>query len=221
MTLADPTTPSSERKWKPVFTDIPQNNLPGSSSSANFKLKEDNEIQLSNLLQENAATIDSRLCKVQTGSLLYFHLQRHEESQSVDVTACGNTKFPFKLYECCNEFIPISIEKAINLENITVRQFDYTEWFNQRKNRIAASQFARVAKRKKQVNIKFIQSLFDPKNSAATSYGTANETMTKEQYAEKYMDNHLHDCGLVVNSGFSFLGATPDGKLFSIVPQEL
>ncbi|CAG2226542.1 unnamed protein product [Mytilus edulis] len=28
-------------------------------------------------------------------------------------------------------------------------------------------------------------------------------------------DNHLYDCGLVVNPGFSFLGATPDGKLCS------
>ncbi|CAG2218740.1 unnamed protein product [Mytilus edulis] len=151
-------------------------------------------------------------------------LQHYEEPQSVDVTACGNTKFPIQvtniiddLYKCCNEFISISIEEAMNLENVTVRQFDCTEWFNQRKKRITASQFARVAKRKKQVNEKFLQSLFDPKkfSSAATSYGTANETVAKKQYAEKYKDNHLHDCGLVVNPGFSFLGATPDGKLCS------
>ncbi|CAC5412251.1 unnamed protein product [Mytilus coruscus] len=135
-------------------------------------------------------------------------LQHYEESQSADVTACGNTKFPIKvtniiddLYKCCNEFIPISIEEAMQVENVTVCQFDCIEWFNQRKKRITASQFARVSKRKK--------------TSASTSYGTANETVAKEQYTEKYKDNHLHDCGLVVNPGFSFLGATPDGKLCS------
>ncbi|VDI66711.1 Hypothetical predicted protein [Mytilus galloprovincialis] len=42
-----------------------------------------------------------------------------------------------------------------------------------------------------------------------------NVTVAKEQYVEKYKDNHLYDCGLVVNPGFSFLGATPDGKLCS------
>ncbi|VDI01461.1 Hypothetical predicted protein [Mytilus galloprovincialis] len=42
-----------------------------------------------------------------------------------------------------------------------------------------------------------------------------NVTVAKEQYAEKYKDNHIYDCGLVVNPGFSFLGAAPDGKLCS------
>ncbi|CAG2224377.1 unnamed protein product [Mytilus edulis] len=117
MTLDNPTTPSSEKKRKPVFTEIPQVDLPGSSSSAILKLKEEDEIPLSHLLQENATTIDTRLGKVQTCPLLYFHLQDYEESQSVDVTACGNTKIPIQvthiiddLYKCCKEFIPISIE---------------------------------------------------------------------------------------------------------------
>ncbi|CAC5416924.1 unnamed protein product [Mytilus coruscus] len=97
MILANPTTPSSERKSKPVFTEIPQVDLPGSSSSAILKLKEDDDIPLSYLLQENATTIDTRLGKVQTWSLLYFHLQHYEESQSADITTCGNTKFPIKV----------------------------------------------------------------------------------------------------------------------------
>ena len=49
--------------------------------------------------------------------------------------------------------------------------------------------------------------------SAATSYGIAQETIAKESYAEKFRDRHLHDCGLVVNPSYSFLGDTPDGKV--------
>ncbi|CAC5380704.1 unnamed protein product [Mytilus coruscus] len=51
--------------------------------------------------------------------------------------------------------------------------------------------------------------------SAATSYGIANEIKAKEKYADKYCNNHLHDCGLVVSPSFSFLGVTPDGKVCS------
>ncbi|CAC5374936.1 unnamed protein product [Mytilus coruscus] len=69
-------TPSSRRKRKPVFTKIPQVDLPGSSTSAILKLKEDDDIPLSYLLQENATTIDTRLGKVQTGSLLYFRVSK-------------------------------------------------------------------------------------------------------------------------------------------------
>ncbi|CAG2201255.1 unnamed protein product [Mytilus edulis] len=42
-----------------------------------------------------------------------------------------------------------------------------------------------------------------------------NVTVAKGQYDEKYKDNHLYDCGLVVNPEFSVLGATADGKLCS------
>jgi hypothetical protein len=37
----------------------------------------------------------------------------------------------------------------------------------------------------------------------------------KEKYTDKFTSKHLHDCGLVVNPSFCFLGATPDGKVCS------
>jgi hypothetical protein len=73
-----------------------------------------------------------------------------------------------------------------------------------RKKRLTASNFAKVVKRKKQFT------------SAATSYGTTTkEVKTKEKYTDKYTSRYLHDCGLVVNPSFSFLGATPDRKVCS------
>ena len=44
-------------------------------------------------------------------------------------------------------------------------------------------------------------------------HGIAQETIEKESYAEKFRDRHFHDSGLVVNPSYSFIGATPDGKV--------
>ena len=120
-------------------------------------------------------------------------------------------------YKCCKEFLSITLDDAIEIEKNTVRQFDSQEWIDQRKKKLTASNFAKVVKRKKVVNEKFLKSIFDPKQftSAATSYGIANEVKTKEKYTDKFTSKHLQDCGLVVNPSFCFLGATPDGKVCS------
>ena len=77
--------------------------------------------------------------------------------------------------------------------------------------------FCKSCEKKKGCKCKFLKSIFDPKQftSAATSYGIANEVKTKEKYTDKFTSKHLHDCGLVVNPSFCFLGATPDGKVCS------
>ena len=148
-------------------------------------------------------------------------MQHYRKIQQSTATPCENTTFPIlnnfiidDNYKCCNEFLPITLDDAIEIEKNTVRQFDSQEWIDQRKKKLTASNFAKVVKRKKDVNEKFLKSIFDPKQftSAATSYGIANEVKTKEKYTDKYTSMHLHDCGLVVNPSFYFLGATPDGK---------
>lgn len=70
-------------------------------------------------------------------------------------------------------------------------------------------------KRKKDINTKFLNSLFSVKTfeTEATSYGKRHENDAKSAYAAKKTNVHIHDCGLVVNNNFSFLGASPDGKV--------
>ena len=64
-------------------------------------------------------------------------------------------------------------------------------------------------------SVKFLNNLFKIKDIYAQSldYGKRHESVAKGKYLEKNRENHFYECGIVVNKSFSFLGATPDGKL--------
>ena len=88
-------------------------------------------------------------------------------------------------------------------------------WFKERKNRLTSSNFGKVLSRKSKPSEKFMNSLFS-KNAVKAKpleYGKRHEKTAKEKYLELYPSRHLHECGFVVNNEFSFLGASPDGKL--------
>ena len=82
--------------------------------------------------------------------------------------------------------------------------------------RITASNFGLILQRKKPVNDTFLNFLFNQKefSTEATHYGKSHEASAKETYLKKTKDTHIHDCGLVVDPAYSFLGATPDGKVY-------
>ena len=75
MTLANPTKSPAERKRKPVYSNIPEENILKLPTSAEIlKLKGDRLIPLPHLLQENASTVTTRVGDVQVGSPIYFHV---------------------------------------------------------------------------------------------------------------------------------------------------
>lgn len=139
---------------------------------------------------------------------------------------CGNTVFPHvdsagvnipDEFKDCNTVLPITLEQAIQLERVTVRQAEIGLWHQARQNRVTASNFYKVVKRKKDFNEKFVQSVMSTSifSSIPTSYGTAHEPIAKEEYCQKKPWVHVHDCGFVVHPDYSFLGASPDGKVCS------
>lgn len=67
-------------------------------------------------------------------------------------------------------------------------------------------------RRKNAIHEIFMKNTFQKKefSSSSTSYGKANEIIAKQMYIRN-TGNHLHEVGLIVNPGFPFLGATPDG----------
>lgn len=101
------------------------------------------------------------------------------------------------------------------IEENTRAQSSSAEWFNARKCRLTASNFGRVLRRKSAPSEKFLRSIFCPKSFSAPSvdYGRRNESKAKSKYLKKYPSRHFHECGLVINKEFMFLGATPDAKL--------
>lgn len=147
----------------------------------------------------------------------------HENIQTA-TAPCGSTTFPIASptavqlpieLQCCNERFPITMEESHSLEERTVNQNSSSEWHEARKTRLTASTFGKVLKRKKKVNETFLKSIISPRqfSSAATRYGTKNEVNGKQEYLHLRPTAHLHDCGLVVNPNFSFLGASPDAKV--------
>lgn len=139
-----------------------------------------------------------------------------------NVTPCMDTTFPKtspvhlkEKHAYCNTIYPITQYDAVQLEQKTTLQSKCPLWFEERKKRLTASIFSKVCKRKKDINTKFLGALFHPKSfsSDATSYGKVHEVDGKKAYCIKMPDVHIHDCGLVVNPRFSFLGASPDGKV--------
>lgn len=146
------------------------------------------------------------------------------EPLSASTVNCGNLKLPqfssIKLppwhYNIQQSPTSMSQEKAELLERNTNGQVTDPEWHNQRKDRLTASQMGIIIKRKKTPTQSFLNTIFKnkPIYSKSLSYGRANEIKAKSKYLDfKQKSIHIHDCGLIVNPEFPFLGATPDGKV--------
>lgn len=157
---------------------------------------------------------------------MYFQIPCIHPSQepAAGGTSCGNLNYP-KLPNIANlgiledyrnlfDTVKISQQEALSLEKNTRDQSINTLWHEERKKRITASNFGRVMLRKSAVTQKLIDSitLQKPFKSSSTSYGLANETVVLNMYRKK-TKNHVHECGLVINPEYPFIGATPDGKV--------
>lgn len=101
------------------------------------------------------------------------------------------------------------------IEDQTKEQSGSALWFDVRRTRLTSSRFSEVLKRKSLPNDKFLNRLFSTNQISAPSldYGRHNEKRAKEKYLKSFQSRHIHACGFVVNNEFSFLGASPDGKV--------
>ena len=79
--------------------------------------------------------------------------------------------------------LKVTQEEATLIEAMTREQSNCEHWYRYR-NRITASNFSRVVKRKAAVSEAFLTSIFKPKRflSKATTYGTTTESLARRQY---------------------------------------
>ena len=110
--------------------------------------------------------------------------------------------------------LKVTQEEATLIEAMTRLQSDCEHWHRYRSNRLTASNFGRVMKRKAAVSEAFLTSIFKPKRfvSKATTYGSTTESLARRQYMST-TGAHTHDCGLVINPRLPYLGASPDAKV--------
>ena len=154
-----------------------------------------------------------------------MQFQHFKEHQKVDAGKCGNTNFPktaksikvSEKYDSIVEMFPTTLSDVEKIEKETVSQANCELWYKERRERLTASQFGKVCKRKKVVNEVFLKDIFPVSSksftSSATTYGKANEKAAKKKYLEFFQERHIHDCGLIINPNFPFLAASPDGKV--------
>lgn len=153
----------------------------------------------------------------------FFLLQAIFFEPQPDVTVgtnCGNLVFPLTplvdlsdLQDFDHSSLAMSKEQCIRVEQNTRDQANCPAWFEARRNKLTASNFGLIIKRKK-VTEKFLETILNPKefSTAATSYGKKNEKRAIQKYINK-TGNHVHECGFVINWKFPFIGASPDSKV--------
>ena len=141
-----------------------------------------------------------------------------------DGSACGDLNLPHSPFITIQHVVSqnhdkwvhlkVTKEQAQQIERETQDQTSSQKWREERKTRMTASTFGRYMTRKAPISEKFLNSIFRSKSftSAATSYGTCNDKIARQMYI-KLKQTHAHECGLVINPDFPFLGATPDGKV--------
>lgn len=100
------------------------------------------------------------------------------------------------------------------LEQMTVGQSENNQWFKARKNRLTASNFGAVCKRRPTTKytplIKKI--LYSEEiHSYAIQHGKINESEAIRTYEKKGIE--VRSCGLFVDMQYGFLAASPDGLI--------
>ncbi|KAL3861756.1 hypothetical protein ACJMK2_007781 [Sinanodonta woodiana] len=167
----------------------------------------------------NIPKVSTPLGDVQIGSILSYQTKYLRETKQI-TQDCDNTSMTRASPICLpDEFKPLNqntkCTDPCDTEVQTRNQALSDHWFQERKNRLTSSNFGKVLSRKSKPSEKLMNSLFSRNAVKAKplEYGKRHEKIAKEKYLELYPSRHLHECGFVVNNDFSFLGASPDGKL--------
>ncbi|XP_045189076.2 uncharacterized protein LOC123546672 [Mercenaria mercenaria] len=225
MVIARPT--NLTRKRKPVMTEFKDNRKIPVTNDCISALKQLNGSPISYLVEESSTSTkytDTHIGPQVVGSGLSYHANLMEcvheprkENGCGDITIPADVQLDGEAEKNISEnasswaHLRITSEDAQSIERKTRMQSGSKDWHEHRKNRITASVFGSIIKRKKEVNESFLKNTFcqKPFVSKPTSYGQVHEKTAKILYVKK-TGNHLHDVGLVVNPTFPFLGATPD-----------
>ncbi|PFX17064.1 hypothetical protein AWC38_SpisGene18638 [Stylophora pistillata] len=128
-------------------------------------------------------------------------------------------------FDTCPDFfqsnLSLDLAEAQALEKRTVLQGESKEWLEQHKLRLTASSFSTVFQRVHRPSKAMVKSLFANKDLSkvrAIAHGKANERVARAIFArnkQKVTKTFtVLDAGLCVNPLLTYLGASPDGKIF-------
>lgn len=109
----------------------------------------------------------------------------------------------------------ITLLEAHELEKKTRGQSSMGLWHAERENKVTASKFGSVIKRKAPVTSKFLKDIFGSKSGCTRQMreGLENEDAALSRYMRK-ANVEVRRVGLCVNPGIPLLGASPDGVVW-------
>ena len=152
---------------------------------------------------------------------------RHCSKATTDTSYGPNSQqddlAPSELAHICQDFfhreVAIPLERILYVEQNTRLQADDSLWHQQRRLRLTASNFGRVAKRRSTTPVgNLVKSLLYGKSfsTEATRWGSTHEADAKKQYLEHLkLQGHtgaeVEDSGLIISSSDPCLACSPDG----------
>lgn len=101
------------------------------------------------------------------------------------------------------------------IERQTVGQWDNVYYRHIRKNRLTASQFGVIFKRRPNTSCeKLAKSLCAPQSfdNEYTLYGKEKEDVARQKFIKLFPDKTVITSGIFIDSNYNHLAATPDGK---------
>ena len=182
-------------------------------------------------VNEAPELVSCRFGEVPKGSLLSYQLPVVSDSPDnvivlSDVPSPPPFTFP-DLSAFAHSFLPVSdclrnIYSSFEVSESTSQEFEEVtrtqssaeEWNRLRKNRITASKFKRICSRRS--NFDSLASQLLSNRTVTTSsmrFGLENEPVAAEMYAKNFGRN-VYRVGFVINPTCSFLGASPDRRVF-------
>lgn len=113
----------------------------------------------------------------------------------------------------------VTVEEVELIQVMTIGQADNPLWLDARQWRITASNFGRVCNRNFRVLYppslkKIILGDYGRPNTAAINWGCEHENVALEAYQQRTA-TEVDVCGLFLSATFPFLGATPDGLVYT------
>ncbi|XP_066902767.1 uncharacterized protein [Halyomorpha halys] len=161
---------------------------------------------LSRMKQKNkttAKTSKEQARKIESGSHDYGEMAMQLDMEENEMQALKVQKL---------KQLSLSAEEIAILEINTRGQRENEKWHAERKDRLTASNFGLVCKRRSTSKWSIVAKklLYDQYRSRAMEYGTENELKAIEHFQKK-TGLTVDPCGLFVHSTYGFLGASPDG----------
>ena len=126
-------------------------------------------------------------------------------------------------YQSLFDSLQLSEAEAAKLEQETLLQRNSDQWWTHRRSRLTASQFGDILSRKS-ISSAFLKGLaeqtpyvFSRNMPESLKHGIEHESTALKQYCN-YLKHSGHPVktfpsGFVVNTGYPFLGCSPDGKV--------